>query len=90
MRSAASQLDEIKSQTLNSLARYASMNQDLAGGFNGLAYAASMKTTEEIATTGRHVSARFEQVINAMQTGANEYDRVEHENQAKMSGLANA
>lgn len=89
LRNSASQLDEIKNQTLNALGRYMTMNQDLGGSaFVGIASVASMKTTEEVATTGRNVSSRFDQVIQAMQTGANEYDRVEAENQAKLSSVA--
>lgn len=89
LRNSASQLDEIKNQTLNALGRYMTMNQDLGGSaFVGIASVASMKTTEEVATTGRNVSARFDQVIQAMHTGANEYDRVEAENQAKLSSVA--
>jgi hypothetical protein len=89
LRNSASQLDEIKNQTLNALGRYMTMNQDLGGSaFVGIASVASMKTTEEVATTGRNVSARFDQVIQAMQIGANEYDRVEAENQAKLSSVA--
>jgi uncharacterized protein YukE len=88
MRAAAAQLDEIKNQTLNGLSRYVSMNQDLAGSaFVGLASVASVKTTEDVATTGRNVSARFEQVIQALRSGADEYDRVEHENQSSLSGV---
>ncbi|KUH91824.1 hypothetical protein AU187_04150 [Mycobacterium sp. IS-1556] len=89
LRNAASSLDEIKNQTLNALGRYVTMNQDLGGSaFVGVASVASMKTTEEVATTGRNVSARFDQVIQAMQIGANEYDRVEAENQANLSSVA--
>jgi hypothetical protein len=89
LRNSASSLDEIKNQTLNALGRYMTMNQDLGGSaFVGIASVASMKTTEEVATTGRNVSARFDQVIQAMQIGANEYDRVEAENQAKLSSVA--
>lgn len=89
LRNAASQLDEIKSQTLNALGRYVTMNQDLgAAGFVGIASLASMKTTEEVATTGRNVSSRFDQVIQNMQIGANEYDRVEAENQAHLASVA--
>src|SRR5689334_20100154 len=89
LRNSAASLDEIKNQTLNALGRYMTMNQDLGGSaFVGIASVASMKTTEEVATTGRNVSARFDQVIQAMQIGANEYDRVEAENQAKLSSVA--
>lgn len=89
LRTAASQLDEIKAQTLNALGRYVTMNQDLGGSaFVGIASVASLKTTEEVATTGRNVSSRFEQVIQAMQFGANEYDRIEAENQANLSGVS--
>lgn len=88
LRNSASQLDEIKNQTLNALGRYITMNQDLgAGGFQGMAALASMKTTEEIATTGRNVSARFDQVINAMNVGAAEYDRIEQENQTHLASV---
>lgn len=89
LRNSAASLDEIKNQTLNALGRYVTMNQDLGGSaFVGVASVASMKTTEEVATTGRNVSARFDQVIQAMQIGANEYDRVEAENQANLSSVA--
>ncbi len=89
LRNSAASLDEIKNQTLNALGRYVTMNQDLGGSaFVGVASVASMKTTEEVATTGRNVSARFDQVIQAMQIGANEYDRVEAENQAKLASVA--
>jgi len=88
MRAAAARLDEIKNETLNALGRYGSMNQDLAGSaFQGLASVASLKTTEDVATTGRNVSARFEQVIQALRAGADEYDRVEHENQTSLSSI---
>ncbi len=88
MREAAQRLDDIKTETLNSLGRYMSMNQDLGGAaFQGIASLASMKTTEDVVTTGRHVSARFDQVIQALRTGADEYDRVEHENQASLSSV---
>ncbi|BBZ31345.1 hypothetical protein MMAD_56400 (plasmid) [Mycolicibacterium madagascariense] len=88
MREAAQRLDDIKTETLNSLGRYMSMNQDLGGSaFQGLASFASMKTTEDVATTGRNVSARFEQVIQALRSGADEYDRVEHENQTSLSSV---
>lgn len=89
LRNSAASLDEIKNQTLNALGRYVTMNQDLGGSaFVGIASVASMKTTEEVATTGRNVSARFDQVIQAMQIGANEYDRIEAENQANLSSVA--
>lgn len=88
MRSAAAQLDEIKNQTLNALGRYLSMNQDLGGSaFIGLAAGASLKTTEDVTTTGRQVSDRFDQVIQALKMGADEYDRVEHENMGHLSGV---
>lgn len=89
LRGTAAALEEIKNQTLNSLGRYVTMNQDLgSGAFSGIASLASMRTTEEVASTGRNVSARFDQVIQAMQIGANEYDRIESENQAKLSSVA--
>lgn len=88
MRAAAAQLDEIKNQTLNGLARYVTMNQDLGGSaFVGIASVASLKTTEDVATAGRNVSARFDQVIQALRAGADEYDRVEHENQSHLSSV---
>lgn len=89
LRNAASSLDEIRHQTLNALGRYVTMNQDLGGsGFIGVASVASMKTSEEVATTGRNVSSRFDQVIQSMIIGAKEYDRIEAENQAKLSSVA--
>lgn len=88
LRAVAAQLDDIKTETLNALGRYMTMNQDLGGSaFVGLASVASLKTTEDVATTGRNVSARFDQVIQALRTGADEYDRVEHENQSSLSGI---
>lgn len=88
LRNAASQLDEIKNQTLNALGRYTTMNQDLgASGFVGIASVASMKTTEEVATSGRNVSARFDQVIQSMNMGAAEYDRIEQENQQHLASI---
>ncbi|AFM20208.1 hypothetical protein Mycch_5543 (plasmid) [Mycolicibacterium chubuense NBB4] len=88
LRAVATQLDDIKNETLNALGRYMSMNQDLNGSaFIGLASVASLKTTEDVATTGRNVSARFDQVIQALRTGADEYDRVEHENQSSLSSV---
>lgn len=89
LRNAASSLDEIKNQTLAGLGRYITMNQDLgSSGFVGIASVASMKTSEEVATTGRNVSSRFDQVIQAMHIGASEYDRIEAENQAKLSSVS--
>ncbi|CAA0123289.1 Uncharacterised protein [Mycolicibacterium vanbaalenii] len=88
LRNAASQLDEIKNQTLNALGRYMTMNQDLGStGFVGIASVASMKTTEEVATSGRNVSARFDQVIQSMNMGAAEYDRIEQENQQHLASI---
>lgn len=88
LRSAAMQLDQIKTEVLSALGRYVTMNQDLNGaGFSGTASLASLRTTEDIAQTGRQVSNRFEQIIDAMRTGADEYDRVEHENQAAVSSI---
>jgi hypothetical protein len=88
LRNAASQLDEIKNQTLNALGRYMTMNQDLgASGFVGIASVASMKTTEEVSTSGRNVSARFDQVIQSMNMGAAEYDRIEQENQQHLASI---
>jgi uncharacterized protein YukE len=88
LRAVATQLDDIKSETLNALGRYMSMNQDLGGSaFVGLASVASLKTTEDVATTGRNVSARFDQVIQALRTGADEYDRVEDENRNTLSSI---
>jgi hypothetical protein len=89
LRNAASQLDEIKNQTLNALGRYMTMNQDLgSSGFVGIASVASMKTTEEVATSGRNVSARFDQVINALNSTAAEQDRIEGENQQQLASIA--
>lgn len=88
LRAAAARLDQIKQETLTGLGRYLTMNQDLTGGgFNGNAALASLRTTEDVATTGRNVSARFDSVIQAMNAGAAEYDRVEAENAAQVSGI---
>jgi hypothetical protein len=89
LRAAANQLDQIKNDTLQGLSRYLTMNQDLTGGaFGGNAAVASLRTTEDVATTGRNVSARFDSVISAMQQGAAEYDRIEAENQAHVASVA--
>lgn len=89
LRSAAAELDRIKQDTLNGLGRYLTMNQDLTGGgFNGTAAMTSLRTTEDVATTGRNVSARFDSVISAMNAGAAEYDRIESENQANMGSVS--
>lgn len=89
LRNAASSLDEIKNQTLNALGRYVTMNQDLgATAHQGIASIASIKTSEEVATTGRHVSSRFDQVIQAMQIGANEYENREQENMANIQAVS--
>lgn len=88
LRGAAMHLDQIKSDTLTSLGRYLSMNQDLTGAsFGGNAALASLRTTEDVSNTGRQVSSRFEQVIDAMRMGADEYDRVEQENASAVSGI---
>ena len=89
LRAAANELDRIKNDTLQGLGRYMSINQDLTGaGFGGNAALASLRTTEDVASTGRNVSARFDSVISAMNAGAAEYDRVEAENQARIAGVA--
>jgi len=89
LRAAASELDRIKNDTLQGLGRYMTMNSDLTGGgFGGNAALASLRTTEDVATTGRNVSARFDSVITAMNSGAAEYDRIESENQANIASVA--
>jgi hypothetical protein len=89
LRTAASELDRIKNDTLQGLGRYMTMNSDLTGGgFGGNAALASLRTTEDVATTGRNVSARFDSVITSMNSGAAEYDRVEAENQANIASVA--
>jgi len=89
LRAAAAELDRIKNDTLQGLGRYMTMNSDLTGGgFGGNAALASLRTTEDVATTGRNVSARFDSVITAMNSGAAEYDRVESENQANIASVA--
>lgn len=89
LRAAATQLDGIKNDTLQGLGRYLTMNQDLTGGgFGGNAAMASLRTTEDVGSTGRNVAARFDSVISAMQQGAAEYDRIEAENQANIASVA--
>ncbi len=89
LRAAGAELDRIKNDTLQGLGRYMTMNSDLTGGgFGGNAALASLRTTEDVATTGRNVSARFDSVITAMNSGAAEYDRVEAENQANIASVA--
>ncbi|MCH9729746.1 MAG: hypothetical protein K0U84_08750 [Actinomycetia bacterium] len=86
---AAGTLDRIKADTLTALGRFVGTNTDLTGsGFIGVAAGASLKTTEETASVGRNVTARFDQVINAMRAGAAEYQRIEEENQATLGSVA--
>ena len=53
MLESASRLEGIRDEVLSSLGRYMMTDQDLTGGaFQGMAALASMRTTEDISTTG--------------------------------------
>jgi hypothetical protein len=85
---AANALDGIRDETLSALGRYLGTNQDLTGtGFIGQAALASLTTTEDVTTTGRNVSARFENVIQQMRNGAAEYERMNADNAAGFGGV---
>jgi uncharacterized protein YukE len=88
MYAAANQLDGIKQDVLAALAQYVTMNQNLTGpGMNGTAAVASLATTEDVAQTGRQVSARFDHVIQMMRTGAHNYQQMDEENRAKLANI---
>ncbi|MGV7254560.1 hypothetical protein PJI20_10235 [Mycobacterium kansasii] len=91
MLTAAGQLDTILQDVLGSLGRYVTMNQNLTGpGLDGTAALASLATTEDIATTGKQVSARFQSVIDMMRRGASEYQNMNEQNRAALSNIPTA
>ncbi|GAB5901232.1 WXG100 family type VII secretion target [Mycolicibacterium mageritense] len=89
MLSAAQRLDNVRNEILGELTRYMSMNQDLgAGAFQGKASNASLRTTEDVATTGRQVSARFQGVIDHMKSSAAQYAGMNDDNAAKLGNIS--
>ncbi|KWX20466.1 hypothetical protein AFM11_30285 [Mycolicibacterium wolinskyi] len=91
MLEAATTLDNIRNEVLGELNRYVTMNQDLTGsGFQGTAALASMRTTEDIATTARTVSARFEACINQMRNSAHQYTQMNQDNAATLGNIQSA
>lgn len=91
MLEAATSLDNIRNEVLSSLNRYVTMNQDLTGGgFQGDAALMSMRTTEDIASTARTVSARFEACINQIKSSAHQYTQMNHDNTAALGNIQTA
>ena len=86
LQNGAVQMQNIAQDVLNGLARYMSTNQDLTGpGFDGLAAMASLRTTEDISTTGKQVSARFQACIDMMKSSAHQYAQMNEDNRTALS-----
>jgi hypothetical protein len=91
MLEAANALDNIRNEVLAELQRYVGTNQDLTGSaFLGLAAGASMRTTEDIATTGKTVSERFNACITAMRSSAHQYAQMNQDNAAALGNIQSA
>jgi uncharacterized protein YukE len=89
MLEAASQLESIRNEVMSSLGRYMTMNQDLTSGpFTGSAALASMRTTGDISTTGKQVSARFQACIDQIRASAHQYAQMNEQNAANLGGIA--
>jgi len=89
MLEAASRLEGIRDEVLSSLGRYMATNQDLtASGFQGMAALASMRTTEDISTTGKQVSARFQQCIDQIRGSAHQYSQMNEQNAAQLGNIS--
>jgi len=89
MQSGATQLSNIKDQTLAALSRYVTINQNLTGvGFIGDAAMASMNSTEGIAATGRQVTADFDEVITMIMRSAQQYAQANADNRATLASIA--
>jgi uncharacterized protein YukE len=89
MLEAASRLDSVRNEVMSALGRYMTMNQDLTGGpFSGSAALASMRTTEDISTTGKQVSARFQACIDQIRASAHQYAQMNEQNAANLGGIA--
>jgi len=91
MLTGASQMEAIGQDVLASLGRYVTMNQNLTGsGFIGNAALASMSTTEDVANTGRQVSARFQNVVDTIKRSAHQYAETDAQNRAALGGVVGA
>ena len=74
---------------LSSLGRYMMTNQDLtSGGFQGMAALASMRTTEDISTTGKQVSTRFQACIDQIRGSAHQYSQMNEQNAAQLGNIS--
>jgi hypothetical protein len=91
MLEASNALDNIRNEVIAELQRYVTTNQDLTGSaFLGTAALASMRTTEDIATTGKTVSARFDACINQMRGSAHQYAQMNQDNAASLGNISSA
>lgn len=89
MLEAAARLESIRDEVVSSLGRYMQMNQDLTSGpFSGAAALASMRTTEDIAVTGKQVSARFQACIDQIRASAHQYAQMNEQNAAQLGNIA--
>jgi len=89
MLESASRLEGIRDEVLSSLGRYMMTNQDLtSGAFQGMAALASMRTTEDISTTGKQVSARFQACIDQIRTSAHQYTQMNEQNAAQLGNIS--
>src|SRR5690348_11332405 len=89
MLTAAQRLDSVRNEIMGMLTQYQTMNQDLGqGAFQGLASNASLRTTEDVASTGRQVSARFQGVIDHMKSSAHQYAGMNQDNAAKLGNIS--
>lgn len=89
MLESASRLESIRDEVLSSLGRYMMTNQDLTGGaFQGMAALASMRTTEDISTTGKQVSARFQSCIDQIRGSAHQYSQMNEQNAAQLGNIS--
>jgi len=88
MNSGAGQLENILQDVLSSLGRYETMNQNLTGtGFIGDAAMMSLKTTGDVAQTGRQVSTRFDYCISTMRRSAAQYAHMNDANRAALGNI---
>jgi uncharacterized protein YukE len=89
MLAAAAQLESIRNDVLTSLGQYSTMNQDLgSSGFQGAASIASLRTTEDINSTGRQVAVRFQSCIDQIRNSAHQYAQMNDDNAAHLSNIS--
>ncbi|MBY0442805.1 MAG: hypothetical protein K2Q25_11845 [Mycobacteriaceae bacterium] len=89
LMSGAAQMETIGNDVLGALGRYVAMNQNLTGtGFAGNAALASLATSEDVATTGRQVGARFQAVIDMIKRSAQEYEHMNEQNRSTLSNIS--